>query len=115
MGELPRMSAQQYRRAKALIRRLCANYDGGCCLLLEDGCPQLLTPALVCKYFRAAVLPADRELHDGLMGAGPVRRCRVCGAPVVSRSNAAKYCPSCALRERRRQDRERKAAPRFRK
>lgn len=63
MGELPRMNEEQSRRARQLIRRLCANHDGGYCLLLDDGdacvCPQSITNALVCRYFKAAVLPAD--------------------------------------------------------
>ena len=112
MADLPRMNERQRRRAKRLIRRLCANYDGGNCLPLDDGdvcpCPQLLTPVLICKYFRAAVLPADWELCAEITGETHIRRCCICGAPVLSRSNAAKYCPSCALRERRRRDAERK-------
>ena len=121
MGKLPRMDEGQFRRVKKLIRRLCANCDSGNCLLLDDGdpcrCPQMISPALICKYFRAAVLPADRVLYGEIMSARPVKCCRICGAPIFSRSNSVKYCPSCALRERRRRDRERKAkaAPHFRK
>ena len=112
MADLPRMDDRQFRRARRLIRRLCANYDGGCCLPLEDGdicpCPQLLTQVLICKYFRAAVLPADRRLYEEIMRGKPSKSCRICGAPVLSLSNAAKYCPACALRVRRRKDAERK-------
>lgn len=115
MAELPRMTDRQFSRAKRLIRRLCANYDGGNCLPLDDGdfcpCPQLLTRTLICKYFRAAVLPDDRELCAEIMGEKPVRSCRICGAPIFSHSNAAKYCPKCALRERRKRDAERKRKP----
>lgn len=112
MADLPRMDNRQFRRARRLISRLCANYDNGNCLPLDDGdpcpCPQLMTPALICKYFRAAVLPADRELRAAIMREKPIKRCHICGAPIVSLSNAAKYCPGCALRERRRKDAERK-------
>ena len=98
MADLPRMNERQRRRAKRLIRRLCANYDGGNCLPLDDGdvcpCPQLLTPVLICKYFRAAVLPADWELCAEITGETHIRRCCICGAPVLSRSNAAKYGPA---------------------
>ena len=49
MADLPRMNEEQSRRARQLIRRLCANHDDGCCLLLDDGdfhiCPQLLASA----------------------------------------------------------------------
>ena len=106
------MNRGQFRRVRALIRRLCANYDSGNCLLLDDGesctCPQLLTPSLICKYFRAVVLPTDPELLASITHACSPRRCRICGAPVYSTSNAAKYCPICAVRERRRKDAERK-------
>lgn len=121
MDKLPRMNDSQFRRAKKLIRRLCANFDGGNCLPLDDGdpcpCPQMISRALICNYFRAAVLPADQELHGAIMTARPVKYCCICGAPIFSRSNSVKYCPVCAARERRRRDRERKAktAPHFRK
>ena len=39
MSELRRMSEDQFRRTRKLIRRLCANYDGGNCLPLDDGGP----------------------------------------------------------------------------
>ena len=55
MSELRRMNEDQFRRARKLIRRLCANYDGGNCLPLDGGgpcpCPQLISPTLICKYF----------------------------------------------------------------
>ena len=116
-----RMDNSQFRRAKKLIRHLCANCDGGFCFLLDHGdpciCPQTLSYTLICKYFRAAVLPADRKVHRAIMSARPVKCCRICGKPIFSCSNSVKYCPACALRERRRRDRERKAkaAPHFRK
>jgi len=107
------MNDRQFRRVKRLISRLCANYDRGSCLLLDDGyapciCPQLISNTLLCRYFRAAVLPDDRELYAEIMRERPVKSCHICGTPVVSRSNAAKYCPACALLERRKRDRERK-------
>ncbi|MDE7244388.1 MAG: cysteine-rich VLP domain-containing protein [Oscillospiraceae bacterium] len=112
MADLPRMNDRQFHHAKRLIRRLCANYDGGSCLPLDDGdncpCPQFITPVLICKYFRAAVLPADRELYAAVMEGKPVKNCCICGVPLYSRSNAAKYCPPCARRERRRRDAARK-------
>ena len=112
MPDPPRMNPSQARRVRQLIRRLCANCDGGNCLLLDDGdpcvCPQLITSAVVCKYFRAAVLPDDKNLHASVLQERTVRRCCLCGAPIFSLSNAAKYCPSCAAAERRRRDALRK-------
>ena len=112
MGELPRMNEGQRRRAKTLIRRLCANYDGGNCLRLDDGdlhpCPQLITPVPICKYFRAAVLPADPELNAEVMGVVYTwKNCTLCGKPFIARSNRAKYCAKCAQQERRRKTRGR--------
>lgn len=109
---LPRMTEGQHRRARTLIRRNCANFDGGNCLPLDVcPCPQMISYTLICKYFRAAVLPADPALCAEIMAERPPKSCRICGAPIFSLSNAAKYCPNCAVRERRRRDRERKAKP----
>ena len=36
---LPRMNIQQRRQANKLIKHLCANYQDGNCLLLDDGEP----------------------------------------------------------------------------
>ena len=34
---LPSLTPKQRQRANALIKRLCANYDNGNCLALDDG------------------------------------------------------------------------------
>ena len=51
-----RLNEAQYRKVKKLTRRLCANNDGGCCLLLDDGdpcvCVQAISFSLLCRYFR---------------------------------------------------------------
>lgn len=112
MADLPRMTDRQFCRAKRLIRRLCANYDGGNCLPLEDGdlcpCPQLMTPVLICKYFRAAVLPADQALWaEVLDGSHSGKRCALCGERFHAKGNRALYCGPCAQKERRRKTRDR--------
>ena len=66
------MNEEQYRKAKKLTRSLCANCFEDNCLLLDDGydfciCPQLISYSILCKYFRAAVLPADKELYAEIM------------------------------------------------
>ena len=77
------MNYQQYRTARRLVHS-CCNYDGGCCLLLDDGeecvCPQSITYSLICKWFRAAVLPLDAGLCAALSPAPAIgqRRCREC-------------------------------------
>lgn len=50
-----------------MLRKLCANYDGGNCLLLDDGepcvCVQSISKyGIYCNYFKNAVLPVDEGL-----------------------------------------------------
>ena len=83
--EVKRMSAKQYKDACSLIRGLCCNYDRstGGCLLLDNGevvqCPQILTQALVCRYFRDVLLE-DRDgkaLKDSIFGTGKIGTTRI--------------------------------------
>ena len=105
---LPRMTEAQLRSAKKLIRGLCANYDGGNCLLLDDGydahiCPQCISYSVLCKYFRAAVLPADQTLFAQIMNSPDgLKRCADCHQPFASESKNALYCHDCAERRKRR-------------
>ena len=63
-----RLNDAQHRRVKKLTRCHCANNVRGCCLLLDDGepcvCVQAISYSLICRYFREAVLPADRVGDD---------------------------------------------------
>ena len=81
------------------------------CILLDDGdecvCPQLISYSLLCKWFRAAVLPADRLLYAELYQTGDKKKCTECGAFFASTSNSVKYCPVCRKRITRRQAAER--------
>lgn len=67
MPERIELTPSQRRRCNRLIKKLCANYDDGNCLLLDDGepcvCPQTISYSLLCRYFRNAVLPAEKELY----------------------------------------------------
>lgn len=64
---LPSLTPKQRQRANALIKRLCANYDNGNCLALDNGepcvCVQSISYSLLCEYFRSAVLPAEPLLE----------------------------------------------------
>lgn len=62
---------------------------------------------LLCKWFRAAVLPADRLLYAELYQTGDKKKCTECGAFFASTSNSVKYCPVCRKRITRRQAAER--------
>ena len=72
MRMLPRLTPKQRQRANALIKRLCANYNSGNCLALDDGepcvCVQSISYSLLCKYFRNAVLPAEPLLEADILG-----------------------------------------------
>ena len=108
MADLPRMDEKQLRRSRKLIRGLCCNYDHGNCILLDDGepcvCVQGISYSVLCKWFRNAVLPAAPGLQAAILNLQPKRRCVICNAPVFAKSNRAKYCPSCAKKERRRKE-----------
>jgi hypothetical protein len=112
MADLPRMDNKQLRRSRKLIRALCCNYDHGNCIALDDGepcvCVQSISYSVLCKWFRNAVLPTDHELCAEVMRERPEKSCLVCGKPIFSASNRAKYFPLCAKRERRKQDAKRK-------
>ncbi len=104
--KLPRMDYRQHRRARRLVHE-CCNYDGGNCLLLDDGepcvCVQSISLSLMCRWFRVAVLPLDGELAAALLYRGSRKRCAVCGAAFVPKSNRGKYCPDCAGRRLKRE------------
>ena len=80
---IPVMDYRQYRRARRLVHE-CCNYDGGNCIALDDGeecvCVQSISYSLLCRWFRAAVLPLDRGLETALFHRLDARRCAVCGA-----------------------------------
>ena len=111
MSDIKRLTPPQSRKVNTLVRRTCCNCDNGNCILLDDGdycvCPQLISYSLLCKWFRIAVLPADKELYAELYHTEDMRRCSVCGTPFASSSNRAIYCPDCRKRITRRQTAER--------
>lgn len=72
---------------------------------MEDGepcvCVQSISYSLLCRWFTAAVLPLDEALEAALMRRESRKRCAVCGAFFVPKSNRGKYCPDCAGRMKR--------------
>ena len=57
------LSPRQEQRIRELIPA-CCNWERGHCLPLDMACPPQLSPSRVsCKYFRTAVLPAEKELY----------------------------------------------------
>lgn len=65
-SDIPRMDYRQYRAARRLVHE-CCNYEDGNCILLDDGepcvCVQSISYSLLCRWFRIAVLPLDKELE----------------------------------------------------
>lgn len=90
-----RLDEKQYRAVKKMTRAACANNDCGNCLLLDDGetcvCVQSISYSLLCRYFREAVLPADRQLCEQITRSGEtdLKRCAVCGSTFAAGSNRA--------------------------
>ena len=101
---IPVMDYRQYRRARRLVHE-CCNYDCGHCIALDDGeecvCVQSISYSLLCRWFKKAVLPMDKELETALFHRLDAKKCAVCGALFVPGSNRAKYCPECAGRMKR--------------
>ncbi len=91
-GSLHRMTPAQRKRANALIRRECCNYDSGNCIVLDDGdtciCPQTISFSVCCKHFRWAVLPLDRTLEAEIFRDKDTKRCIVCRRAFVPGSNS---------------------------
>lgn len=100
------MTYQQYRAARRLVHR-CCNYDEGNCLVLECVCVQSISYSLLCRWFRAAVLPQDASLCAALLHRDQMKHCVICGSSFVPKSNRAKYCPNCAIATRRKKEAER--------
>ena len=100
---IPRMNYRQYRKARKLTHE-CCNYCDGNCLLLDDGeecvCVQSISYSLLCRWFRAAVLPLDAALCAEISKSrDEVKRCAVCGA--VFGPNTARIARrGCAGRKR---------------
>lgn len=109
---IPVATYTQYRRIRRLVHE-CCNYDNGDCILLDDGyepcvCVQSISYSLLCRWFRAAVLPLDLELESTLFPPPSFgnRRCRDCGEVFKPPKHNTLYCPGCAAKRTRRKKRE---------
>lgn len=101
---ISRMNYRQFRKARKLVHE-CCNYDGGNCIALEDGetcvCVQSISYSLLCKWFRAAVLPLDKALYAEIMERGNAKRCAGCGELFTPPKHNCLYCPACAAKRTR--------------
>ena len=99
------MTASQRKEVKELVKGSCANYDRstGECLLMDAACYQACNFTGLCRYFKEAVLPADKLLYAQLVKLDSIKSCSVCGKSFVAASNRSKYCVGCARVERLKQ------------
>ena len=104
-----RLTQEQMPRVRRLVKQ-CCNFDHGECIALDDGagccCVQTISYSLLCKLFRAAVLPLDPALEASLLG-GPTKRCASCGEEFAPGSNRAQYCPACSVVRRKAKEAKR--------
>jgi len=69
---------------------------------------QIITYSLICKWFRATVLPLDAGLCAALLHRADRKKCVLCGGYYLSKSNRAKYCHDCSIHMKRAKATERK-------
>ena len=67
-----KITEAQAEQVQRLVQSSCSNCTDGNCLLLDDGEPQpcvqlICTQAICCRFFREAVLPAEKELFDAII------------------------------------------------
>ena len=96
MSSLIQMSPKQRIRANKLIRRMCANFMDGACVCLDCECPQIISYSLLCKYFKRAVLPLDKELEAEVEKSNVELRCSDCGVPIEKTGNKRQFCELCS-------------------
>ena len=98
MSGIKRLTPPQSRKVNALVRRTCCNCDNGNCILLDDGdecvCPQLISYSLLCKWFRVAVLPADKLLYAELYQTGDRKKCTECARSLRQALTASNTAPT---------------------
>lgn len=95
MSKIKRLTPAQFRRVKTIIKNQCCNYCDGECILLDCTCPQTITYSLICKWFKNAVLPNDKELYINLIKPAETKKCTVCGTEFIPTGRRAKYCDNC--------------------
>jgi ribosomal protein S27AE len=104
------MSLDNHARMISKIKRLvlaeCCNYEesNGKCLLLRDTkCPQVHSSPL-CRFFKEAVMPLDKELMAEF-GTAFKKSCKRCGKDFPAEHHNQGYCPSCKTVQRKESNR----------
>ena len=108
MADIARMNEKQLKEARKLIKKRCCNFDQGNCIALDwsfcNICPQYNSYSVLCKWFRDAVLPNNKELERAIYANQPsTHRCAVCKRRFTPIGPRSKYCPICSQSVRREQ------------
>jgi len=97
-----RTDFQQANKIKELIKKQCANYIDGQCILLDTNCPQMgCMYSVLCKYFINSVLPLDKELYKELLPDAEEtsglynKQCKICNKQFTSDKKNEQYCDKC--------------------
>jgi len=103
-----RTDIKQASKVKELIKKECANYMNGNCILLDTNCPQMgCMYSVLCKYFINSVLPLDKELYKELLeGAGEetglyTKQCKLCNKQFTTDKKNVLYCDKCKDKRRK--------------
>jgi hypothetical protein len=97
-----RTDIKQANKIKEMIKKECANYIDGQCILLDTTCPQMnCVYSVLCKYFINSVLPLDKKLYKELLeNAGQEtglydKVCKMCNKHFTSDKKSEQYCDKC--------------------
>ena len=97
-----RTNIKQANKVKELIKKHCANYIDGNCILLDTTCPQMgCMYSVLCKYFINSVLPLNKDLHKELLPdaeetSGLYNKvCKYCNKQFTSDKKNERYCDKC--------------------
>lgn len=113
-SEIPRMNEDQLKIARKLIKQHCCNYQQGSCISIDwsfcNICPQWNSYSLICKWFRACVMPLDRGFSQEVLNPGAQRQaCIVCRKLFIPTGPNSKYCEICSKDQKRKKTRIRVA------
>jgi len=105
----------QANKVKELIKKHCANYIYGQCILLDTNCPQMgCMYSVLCKYFINSVLPLNKDLHKELLPdaeetSGLYNKvCKLCNKKFTSDKKQEQYCDKCKDKVKKEKARLRK-------
>ncbi|MGP4061818.1 cysteine-rich VLP protein [Halobacillus sp. H74] len=110
-----------HANVKQLVKRRCASYSNGRCLLYDTSCDyeSRFGHAVSCDYFEKSVLPNDEVLEarykkahginyqDDLEEAKNIRKCTDCSEAFMRKSNRQTRCTECQRNANRKAKAER--------